>query len=53
MALGHKTGGRVAGTPNRKTQEVAELLESLNCNPIEEMVQIAQSPEASIELRGK
>src|SRR5436190_19967770 len=53
MATGMKTGGRVAGTPNRKTNEVAVLLESLNCNPIEGMVQIAQNPEASLELRGK
>ncbi|MDP8991215.1 MAG: hypothetical protein M3N41_14185 [Acidobacteriota bacterium] len=53
MALGHKTGGRITGTPNRKTTEVAALLESLNCNPIEGMVQIAQNPDASLELRGK
>jgi hypothetical protein len=53
MAIGHKTGGRVAGTPNRKTTEVAALLESLNCNPIEGMVSIAQNPDASLELRSK
>jgi hypothetical protein len=53
MALGHKTGGRKAGTPNRKTQEIGELLESLGHNPIEAMVQIATDPEASLELRGR
>jgi hypothetical protein len=53
MAKGHKTGGRVAGTPNRKTQEIQELLESLGHNPIEAMVQIANNPKASLELRGR
>jgi len=53
MALGHKTGGRKAGTPNRKTQEITELLEPLGHNPIEAMVQIATDPNASLELRGR
>jgi hypothetical protein len=53
MALGHKTGGRKAGTPNRKTMEIGELLESLEHNPIEAMVRIATDPEASLELRGR
>ena len=37
MARGQKIGGHVAGTPNRKTQEMSALLESLGCNPIEGM----------------
>jgi len=53
MALGHKTGGRKAGTPNRQTREISELLESLGHNPIEAMVRIATDPEASLELRGR
>ena len=53
MAKGHKTGGRTAGTPNRRTQEIQELLESLGHNPIEAMVQIANNPKASLELRGR
>jgi hypothetical protein len=53
MALGHKTGGRKAGTPNRQTREIGELLESLGHNPIEAMVQIATDPNASLELRGR
>jgi hypothetical protein len=48
-----KTGGRKAGTPNRKTQEISELLESLGHNPIEAMVRIATDPEASLEFRGR
>jgi hypothetical protein len=53
MAIGRRTGGRKAGTPNRKTREVAELLETLNCNPIEGMVSIATDPRASLELRAR
>jgi len=53
MAVGHKTGGRAAGTPNRKTEEVAELLESLGCNPIAGMAAIALNPKNPPELRGR
>jgi len=53
MAAGHKTGGRRAGTPNKKTREVTELLRSLNCDPIEGMVRIAQDERCSLELRGR
>jgi len=53
MALGHKTGGRKAGTPNRTTREIGEPLESLGHNPIEAMVQTATDPNASLELRGR
>lgn len=53
MAIGHKTGGRTAGTPNRKTRDVAALLDSLNCDPIRGMAEIARNSEASLELRGR
>ena|ERR1022692_1660138 len=53
MAVGHKTGGRAAGTPNRKTQEVAELLESLGCDPIAGMASIAGNERNPPELRGR
>jgi hypothetical protein len=53
MATGRKTGGRVAGTPNRKTGDVEELLASLDCDPIRGMAEIARNPEASLELRGR
>ena len=43
----------MVGTPNRKTQEVAVLLESLGCNPIEGMAQIAMNEKHSPELRGR
>jgi hypothetical protein len=41
MAKGHKAGGRIAGTPNRKAQEISVQLKSLGCNPVEGMAQIA------------
>jgi hypothetical protein len=53
MAKARKTGGRRAGTPNRDTKEISELLESLGHNPIEVVVQIARNPEASLELCGR
>jgi hypothetical protein len=53
MATGRKTGGRTAGTPNRKTREVTELLESLCCDPIEGMAHIAMDEKHSAELRGR
>jgi len=43
----------VAGTPNRKTRDVGELLASLDCDPIRGMAEIARNPEASLELRGR
>jgi hypothetical protein len=53
MAMGCKTGGRVAGTPNRQTKEIGELLESLGCDPVQGMAEIAMNPQASLELRGR
>jgi hypothetical protein len=53
MAKGYKTGGRSAGTPNRKTLEITELLESYDCNPIEGMVRIAQDETNTPELRAR
>ncbi len=53
MAAGHKTGGRAAGTPNRKTLEVAERLAELKCDPIEGMARIATDEKNPPELRGR
>jgi len=38
-----KKGGRVKGTPNKKTQDVIDRLKELNCDPIEGMARIAMS----------
>ena len=53
MAIGFKTGGRQKGTPNKPGQQAAEILASLNCDPIEGMARIAMDPKHSPELRGK
>lgn len=37
---GKKTGGRKKGTPNKATQDVITLLESLKCDPIEKLARI-------------
>ncbi len=50
-----KTGGRKAGTPNKRTREVMDRLEELNCDPIEGMVRIAQQAmsENNLHLAGQ
>ena len=53
MALGYKTGGRTAGTPNHKTQVIAELPGSLGCDPIEGMARIAMDERNRAELLGR
>jgi len=44
---------RPKGSLNRKTQEVADILAKLNCEPLEGMAKIATNPKYSPELRGK
>ncbi|MDN3919103.1 hypothetical protein [Roseateles violae] len=53
MALGRKTGGRVAGTVNRRTADVIERLEQLGCDPIEGMAAIAMDLDNPPELRAR
>lgn len=48
-----KTGGRVVGTPNKRTLEIAELLDGLNCSPIEGMALIAECRLPCGECAGK
>jgi hypothetical protein len=48
-----KTGGRAAGTPNKRTLDVQLLLEELGCCPIEGMAKIAMDENNSPELRGR
>ena len=45
-----KTGGRVAGTPNKRTQAVTERLEELDCDPIAGMARIAKQAEEAGEM---
>ena len=53
MAHGRKTGGRRKGTPNKRTQQVAEVLRELDCDPIRGMAEIAANKRHPIELRAK
>ena len=50
MATGKKTGGRKAGTPNRKTFDVIEKLEALDCDPISAMARLAMKAEADGDI---
>lgn len=51
--LGRKTGGRVAGTPNRRTAELTQRLVELNCDPLEALVKIANDPATDVALRAR
>jgi len=53
MAYGKKTGGRVAGTPNKRTSELVDRLEALGCDPVEGMAKIAMDDSNPPELRGR
>lgn len=53
MTLRRKTGGRLKGTPNKRTQVVSDLLEEIGCDPINGMATIAMNPANSPELRGR
>ena len=41
MAKGKKTGGRVAGTPNKATAEIKELARQYGAKGIEELAKLA------------
>ena len=46
-----KTGGRTKGTPNKSTLALQQKLESLNCDPMTELVKIARDPETETGLK--
>ena len=50
---GYRYGGRQKGTPNRKTQEVAEKLQALGCDPIEGMARLAMDPTVDVAIRAQ
>ncbi len=45
-----KTGGRKAGTPNKRTQDLQDRLSELECDPIEGMVNIASTAKTDGNL---
>ena len=49
MAKGKKTGGRVAGTPNKNNQSIMDKLAELECDPLEGMAIIAREAMAAGE----
>jgi hypothetical protein len=53
MARGFKSGGRVSGTPNLRTQELMSRLEALGVDPVLGLAQIAKDPTASLDLRAR
>lgn len=48
---GERRGGRAKGTPNKATREVQQLLDELNCDPIEGMARIAMDESVELPLR--
>ena len=53
MAHGRKTGGRVTGTPNKRTTELTVRLAALGCDPVEGMALLAMDRSNPPELRGR
>src|SRR5215469_6296483 len=53
MAIGYKTGGRQAATPNKATVELQQKLAALGCDPIVGMATIAENPANSVDMRLK
>lgn len=50
---GQKTGGRVAGTPNKRTADVMGRLEALGCDPLEGLAKIATDATTDTTLRAR
>lgn len=57
MALGKKTGGRVAGTPNKDNLQIVDLFDELEYEPAREVIKILKSgvldPEVAINAHLK
>jgi hypothetical protein len=53
MASGIKTGGRKAGVPNKRTQDLQDRLEALGVDPLEGLALIAKDDTAPLELRAR
>ena len=53
MAIGKKTGGRMLGTPNRRTQDIHDLLKRIGCDPIKGMALIAMDDSNPVEIRAR
>ena len=48
MTKGRKTGGKVKGSVNKRTKEIQQMLDDLDCNPLEGMVEIANRAKEGV-----
>lgn len=48
MAKGIRVSGRQKGTPNKRTQELLDLMEKLDCNPFEVLLLFAKGDHAAL-----
>jgi len=53
VANGYKTGGREKGTPNKRTVELAERLEALDCDPVARLANLANDPDLDPAIRAR
>jgi len=53
MARGFKTGGRVRGTPNRRTAVLAERLDELGLDVVAGLVAIAKDERADLTVKAR
>lgn len=50
---GRKTGGRVAGTPNKATTDIQAKLAAIGCDPIEGLARIAIDSGTAVAIRAR
>ena len=50
---GERRGGRQKGTPNKRTEAVAEILATIGCDPIGGMARIAMDETAELSIRAQ
>jgi hypothetical protein len=55
MATGYKTpgSGRKKGTPNKRTVDLAARLKALKCDPVGELVHLAQAADVDAAIRAR
>lgn len=53
MARGKKTGGRVQGVSNKRTEEIQALFKRRGFNPLNRMMTIAQDTTIDISIRAQ
>jgi hypothetical protein len=46
-----KTGGRVRGTPNKRSADLLRKLKRMGCDPLEGLARIALDPQTDVVLK--